>query len=208
MTQVAIGINFLHSKDIVHRDIKPGNAVVKSMPQGKALVKLGDFGLSKFLDQDASSSSLSSDVGTTVFKAPEFFNKDSNGRVSYHRGVDIYAAGVTFTAIMQAIPGFGLRPIVEGSVQPEERHLPIGQAAFERLKNNQPQFNVIEDKESDDVMTGEAKELIRGLTHAHPSKRMSASEMMVSLQAISSVSVKTIYDLIPYWLLITHRSYF
>ena len=45
MTQVAIGINFLHSKDIVHRDIKPGNAVVKSMPQGKALVKLGDFGL-------------------------------------------------------------------------------------------------------------------------------------------------------------------
>ena len=48
---------------------------------------------------------MTSDVGTLTFKAPEFFQRTSPGKIEYHRNVDIYAAGLTFLAILQAEKG-------------------------------------------------------------------------------------------------------
>ena len=79
MTQIAGGVAFLHSKNIAHRDIKPGNILLKT-EGGCAVVKLGDFGLSKFLDPDGSTSAMSSDVGTLIFKAPEFWDKKQGNK--------------------------------------------------------------------------------------------------------------------------------
>ena len=42
MTQIARGVAFLHSKNIVHRDIKPGNILLKT-EDGCAVVKLAGF---------------------------------------------------------------------------------------------------------------------------------------------------------------------
>ena len=75
MKQIITGIAFLHRSGVVHKDIKPGNILLKSTtPCGQITVKLGDFGLSKFLDPNSNRSSMSSDVGTFIFKAPEFFD--------------------------------------------------------------------------------------------------------------------------------------
>ena len=62
MQQIINGIAFLHNNGIVHRDIKPGNVLLKSKPRGYPLVKLGDFGLSKILDPDSVTSAMSSNV--------------------------------------------------------------------------------------------------------------------------------------------------
>ena len=43
MIQIAEGVEFLHKKDIIHRDIKPGNILVSENP---AIAKLTDFDLS------------------------------------------------------------------------------------------------------------------------------------------------------------------
>ena len=105
MKQIIAGIAFLHSKGIVYRDIKPGNILVKSTTScGQIAVKLGDFGLSKFLAPNSQTSSMSSDVGTFIFKAPEFFDFDESDKVRYRRNVDVYSAGLTFTAMLQARP--------------------------------------------------------------------------------------------------------
>ena len=98
MRQISHGVAFIHHNNIVHRDIKPGNILMKGY-NGYAVVKLGEFGLSKFLDPDDMTSAMSSNVGTFLFKAPEFWDKRGE-RIRYHRNVDVYAAGLTFTAML------------------------------------------------------------------------------------------------------------
>ena len=55
---------------------------------------------------------MSSNVGTLVFKAPEFWDPKSDERIRYNRTVDVYAAGLTFAAILQAVKGRSLIPKV------------------------------------------------------------------------------------------------
>jgi serine/threonine-protein kinase len=48
LAQVAEGLSVVHSRGVVHRDLKPGNVLVTSAPDGDARpqVKLADFGIS------------------------------------------------------------------------------------------------------------------------------------------------------------------
>ena len=111
MVQIAKGIAHLHENNIVHRDIKPGNILITASPiHGQFMVKLTDFGLSKFLDPNDETSAMSSDVGTLMFKSPEYFEACRQGKLNYHRNVDIYAAGLTFLCMLEAKEGEPLRP--------------------------------------------------------------------------------------------------
>jgi len=67
--QVADGLQALHDRDILHRDVKPANVLFRSVHNGtdvRALV--GDLGLGKAMD---ASSRLSLVAGTPSFVAPE-----------------------------------------------------------------------------------------------------------------------------------------
>ena len=118
--QIMKGISYLHRCNIVHRDVKPENILVKSSQQ-RLIIKLADFGLCKIL-AERNSSTVSSNVGTRAFMAPEFWTNS----VRYHMDVDVYAAGLTFTAMLQAKPGSRLIPKPEGSLQPSEENVFIG----------------------------------------------------------------------------------
>ena len=58
---------------------------------------------------------MSSNVGTRAFMAPEFWTTSVR-----------YAAGLTFTAMLQAKSGSRLIPKPEGSLQPSEKTMFIG----------------------------------------------------------------------------------
>ena len=176
MRQIAKGIAFLHQNNIVHRDIKPGNILLKSC-KGYAVVKLGDFGLSKILDPDDNTSAMSSNVGTLAFKAPEFWNRGPDGRVRYHRNVDVYAAGLTFTAMMQARPGSNLVPEVMTSLQSFETRMPIGLAAFTRHQNRHNEIRVAVQNSGDTPMVAGLKSVIEKMTYLPPNDRIAASEV-------------------------------
>ena len=176
MRQIIDGIAFLHSRDIVHRDIKPANILLSLTQDRCVTVKLGDFGLTKILDPNSLTSAMSSNVGSLAFKAPEFFNSrpDNQGKVRYHRNVDVYAAGLTFVAMLQARTDKNLLPKAEGSLQSGETHISIGLAAHNRMVNGHPEINVVEDLTSDGALTKKIKDIIRGMTCLSPTHRLSA----------------------------------
>ena len=80
--ELAKGLGYLHDRGIVHRDMKPGNIFYED-----GYVKIGDYGLSKFISVSRHSAQTSS-VGTVHYMAPEV------GSGNYQRGIDIYALGV------------------------------------------------------------------------------------------------------------------
>jgi serine/threonine protein kinase len=79
---ICAGVSYLHDHGIAHRDLKPGNLFIE-----KGMVKIGDYGLSKFISATQRSGHTES-VGTVYYMAPEV----SRGR--YGKEVDQYALGV------------------------------------------------------------------------------------------------------------------
>ena len=79
---IAAGVSYLHDHGIVHRDLKPGNIFCD-----EGIVKIGDYGLSKFISASRRSGQTES-VGTVHYMAPEI----GNGR--YGKEIDIYALGI------------------------------------------------------------------------------------------------------------------
>jgi serine/threonine protein kinase len=96
---IAQGVDYLHRSGIVHRDLKPGNIF-----RDDETVKIGDYGLSKFLSVSRRSNQTQS-VGTVHYMAPEI----STG--NYGRGVDIYSTAViAFEMLAGDVPFDGETP--------------------------------------------------------------------------------------------------
>lgn len=99
MRELLRALDFIHSKGVVHRDIKPQNVLYSFKSQK---MKIIDFGLAEFYHPDKQ---LSPRVASKYFKAPELLLDYPY----YHYSVDVWAAGIIFASIVcssavQALP--------------------------------------------------------------------------------------------------------
>ncbi len=196
MQQIACGLEFLHEANIVHRDIKPANILLAKDESfvGGAAVKITDFGLCKFLDPHDMSTGMSTNVGTQYFKAPEFWDRGSDGKVRYNKGVDVFAAGLTYLSMIQSPnPDGQLVPKIEGPTQDSEKGNPIGQTLHYRQRYNQPALILVKDNEEDEASLKIVKEIIRRATRLNSEERPTSREISEELKQLPDTNVRYLH---------------
>ena len=92
--QVLVGLNYLHSKKIIHRDIKLLNLF---MTKDKK-IKIGDMGMSIIFDEEEL---IHSRVGTPLYIAPELVKKEK-----YDYKIDIWSLGCSLYHLAKTVPPF------------------------------------------------------------------------------------------------------
>ncbi len=187
MGQIAEGLNYLHESDVVHRDIKPDNILVSlTKDMNTPTLKLTDFGIAKFLEEGEST--MSTNVGTFPYKAPEFWEVKPDGSLAYHRKVDVFSLGLTFLAMYQAQEGKPLVPVVENLEENFNHQVPIAYIMFNRREYGQPDLIVIMDKEEDSEDVKILKDMIRNMTKLAPEERSDTKHVLQQLDLVHQAS--------------------
>jgi serine/threonine-protein kinase len=91
--QACHAIGAAHARGIVHRDLKPANLFVVERPNGERLIKVLDFGISKFTELGSKQFSITNSavlMGSPAYMSPEQLEstRDVDGRA------DIWSLGV------------------------------------------------------------------------------------------------------------------
>jgi serine/threonine protein kinase len=97
--QVVRGLEYLHRKGVIHRDIKPDNILLGQDDK----VYLADFGLAEMFDANMNTSGVAGTCGTVAFLAPELFSDEATGAEGATvcgRAVDVWALGVTLYILL------------------------------------------------------------------------------------------------------------
>jgi len=90
--QIANAVEHAHKQGVIHRDLRPANVFVTE----KGLLKVGDFGTSRFLEIAAHGTTV---IGSPPYMAPEQFE----GRAVF--ASDLYSLGVTmYQMLTGALP--------------------------------------------------------------------------------------------------------
>src|SRR6516225_5686120 len=119
-TQVAAGLAAIHEQNLVHRDIKPTNIMVRLKEERSVTAKIIDLGLAKTLVESASEAGISipgAFAGTPGFASPEQFAGDGVDIRS-----DLYSLGVTLWEMLT-----GQTPFRGSSVEVmyQHQHAPL-----------------------------------------------------------------------------------
>jgi len=99
--QMCLGVKYLHDHSITHRDLKPENVLLTSPDTNDTLIKITDFGLSRFINE---TTLMKTFCGTPNYLAPEVLL--THGESSYTNKVDVWSLGVILYICLVGYPPF------------------------------------------------------------------------------------------------------
>ena len=121
-TQVAAGLAAVHEQNLVHRDIKPTNIMVRLKEERSLTAKIIDLGPAKTVDESASEAGISSPgafAGT-----PEFASLEQFAGVALDIRSDLYSLGVSLWIMVTGQTPFR-GPCAEVMYQHQHAPLPV-----------------------------------------------------------------------------------
>ena len=164
--QILLSMDYLHSLNIVHRDVKPENILYLS--EGAKQIKLIDFGYAGVWTPERPLTGL---CGTPDYVAPEvltWYDDDENG-TPYGKGSDLWSLGVLLYVILSGCSPF--------CAEEEEALLKqVASAKFEFYENEWANI-------SDD-----AKGLICRLLVVDPAQRMTMAQLLAHPWLVDAVA--------------------
>ncbi len=167
--KILVAIGHAHRAGIIHRDVKPRNVLVSR----KGEVKVTDFGLAKFQQQDDATRTLTV-AGTLNYMPPEQVEGLSNVD---HRG-DIYSLGITLYEMLTG------RVPLDKNLSEYNRLKAIVETPFPPPENFRPEIPA---EVSAIIMKALAKDPVQ--------RFQSIGEMMTAIQAFENQPVdETIID--------------
>ena len=164
--QIILGIQHMHNKNIVHRDIKLENILIDLNNN----IKICDFGISLILN--SLSDILYDQCGTPMYMAPEILLTNIKKNIGYYGPpVDIWSAGISLYIMLSGNLPFNITEITNENNGKEIND--------DYTKNKILQYCIINKKPRKIEDISElAQDLLKGLLDKNPKKRLNCEQIL------------------------------